>query len=127
MSNGKLKEYGDFFLALEQLAVRKQDTLEVRSKLEQYVNQVCVEEECYVHPLVIVAIARLASRLSQSDSSDVQRRLLHIFASLYPEASELWLDESEIRLAQTISGQFDSVDSINSGSDIGGRKMGVFE
>uniref|UniRef100_A0AAV1UG65 AAA+ ATPase domain-containing protein n=1 Tax=Peronospora matthiolae TaxID=2874970 RepID=A0AAV1UG65_9STRA len=116
MSNGKLKEYGNLFLALEHLAVRKQDTLEVRSKLEQYVNQVCIEEECYAHPLVVVAIARLASRLSQSDSSDVQRRLLHIFASLYPEASELWLDESEIRLAQTTSGQFGSVDSIKSGS-----------
>ncbi|OWZ08827.1 hypothetical protein PHMEG_00018571, partial [Phytophthora megakarya] len=37
-SQGKLKEDGNLFLALELLAVRKQDTTEARQKLEEYLS-----------------------------------------------------------------------------------------
>ncbi|RMX65665.1 hypothetical protein KXD40_008073 [Peronospora effusa] len=115
-SQGKLKEDGNLLLALELLAVRKQETVEARSKLEEYVDQVCVEAGGYAHPLVIVAFARLAVRLSQTHSSDIQRKLLAIFAALYPEASGLWLTDSEVRLVQTTGSQTNTVGSIISGS-----------
>ncbi|KAG7382936.1 hypothetical protein PHYPSEUDO_004232 [Phytophthora pseudosyringae] len=115
-SQGKLKEDGNLFLALELLAVRKQDTTEVRLKLEEYVARVCVDEGGYAHPLVIVAIARLAVRLSQSQSSDVQRKLLQIFASLYSEASGLWLNDTEAQLVQAALGQTNATGSIISAS-----------
>jgi replication-associated recombination protein RarA len=101
----KLKEDGDLFLALELLAVRKQDTAEACSKLEGYVTRACEEGGGYAHPLVIVAIARLAVRLSQAKSSVVQRKLVGMFASLYPDASALWLTEAESGLVPTEASQ----------------------
>ncbi|KAG6967558.1 hypothetical protein JG688_00006251 [Phytophthora aleatoria] len=115
-AQGKLKEDGNLFLALELLAVRKQDISETRSKLEKYVTRVCGEECGYAHPLVIVALARLAVRLSQTPSSDIQRKLLHIFTALYPEASSLWLNEAELQLLQTTINQATASGSIVSGS-----------
>ncbi|KAI9990975.1 hypothetical protein PInf_018593 [Phytophthora infestans] len=115
-SQGKLKEDGNLFLALELLAVRKQDTSETRLKLEEYVTRVCAEEGGYAHPLVIVALARLAVRSSQTQSSDVQRKLLQLFASLYPEASSLWLNEAELRLKQRTNSQATTAGSFVSGS-----------
>lgn len=115
-SQGKLKEDGDLFLALELLAVRKQDTDEARSKLEDYAAQICTEEGGYAHPLVIVAIARLVVRMSQTQPSDLQRRLLQMFTSLYPEASEFWLNEAELQLGKTIVGQTSETGSVVSSS-----------
>ncbi|CAI5725446.1 unnamed protein product [Peronospora destructor] len=115
-SQGKLKEDGNLLLALELLAVRKQETAEAQSKLDEYVAHVCVEGGGYAHPLVIVAFARLAVRLSLTHSSDIQRKLVAIFASLYPEASALWLTDSEVRLVQTSGSQTNTVGSIVSGS-----------
>ncbi|KAG6968336.1 hypothetical protein JG687_00003807 [Phytophthora cactorum] len=112
-AQGKLKEDGNLFLALELLAVRNQDISETRSKLEKYVTRVCGEECGYAHPLVIVALARLAVRLSQTD---IQRKLLHIFTALYPEASSLWLNEAELQLLQTTINQATASGSIVSGS-----------
>ncbi|KAL3665420.1 hypothetical protein V7S43_009456 [Phytophthora oleae] len=104
-AQGKLKEDGELFLVLELLAVRKLEVTETRVKLEEYVTRVCQEEEGYAHPLTIVAIARLAARMSQSQSSDVQHKLIKIFASLYPEASGLWLYEAEAKLMDKPAGQ----------------------
>ncbi|ETP10987.1 hypothetical protein F441_13483 [Phytophthora nicotianae CJ01A1] len=114
-SQGNLKEDGNLFLALELLAVRKQDTSETRSKLEEYVTRMC-ETGGYAHPLVIVALARLAVRSSQSQSSNVQRKLLQLFSSLYTEASSLWLNEAEQRLVQTTMGQAATSGPVVSGS-----------
>ncbi|POM71654.1 Hypothetical protein PHPALM_11746, partial [Phytophthora palmivora] len=102
-SQGKLKNDGNLFVALELLAVRKQDIIEPRLKLEEYVTRVCE------------AIARLAVRLSRNQSSDIQRKLLEIFISLYPEACTSWLSEAEVQLVQEIS-QKNAVGSIMSGS-----------
>ncbi|KAL4165528.1 hypothetical protein KRP22_014238 [Phytophthora ramorum] len=114
-SQGKLREDGNLFLALELLAVRKHDAKEARLKLEEYVTRVC-DESGYAHPLVVVAIARLAVRLSQSKSSGVQRKLLETFAELYPEASSIWLSETEAKLVQTVVGSADGISSIVTGS-----------
>ncbi|TDH66050.1 hypothetical protein CCR75_007122 [Bremia lactucae] len=99
-SQGKLKEDGDLFIALELLTVRKQDVSESRSKLESYVTRVCGQEGGYAHPLVIVAIARLAARLSKTPASEIQRQLLEIFTKLFPAASSVWLTEAEIELVR---------------------------
>ncbi|KAG1712488.1 hypothetical protein DVH05_000232 [Phytophthora capsici] len=115
-SQEKLKEDGDLFLALELLAVRKLDTSETRAKLEEYVTRVCHEEAGYAHPLVIVAIARLAARVSKTQSSGVQRKLLKLFTSLYPEASELWLDATEATLIKTVTSRMNADDAVVSES-----------
>ncbi|GMF43657.1 unnamed protein product [Phytophthora fragariaefolia] len=100
---GKLKEDGSLFQALELLAVRKQDTVEARAKLEEYVTRICAEENDYAHPLAIVAIARLAARLSESSSSDIQKKLVGIFAKLYPEASNIWLNDTEVHIVGALT------------------------
>ncbi|KAE8993282.1 hypothetical protein PF001_g17594, partial [Phytophthora fragariae] len=110
---GKLKEDGNLFMALELLAVRKQDTAEARAKLEEYVTRICSEDSGYAHPLVLIAIARLAARLSQASSSDVHRKLIEMFAKLYPEASAVWLSDAEANHVKTATS---SATSIVSGS-----------
>lgn len=106
---------GDLFLALELLSVRKQDTAEVRLKLEIYVTRVCEEESGYAHPLVIVAIARLAFRSSRAKTSDIQHKLLDIFAKLYPGAATLWLNEDEAQHIQSTASVSTGSGSIISG------------
>ncbi|RLN63252.1 hypothetical protein BBJ28_00018439 [Nothophytophthora sp. Chile5] len=109
-TQGKLEEDGNLFVALEMLAVRKQDVVEARAKLEEYATRTCGEEGGYAHPLVILAIARLASRLSQT--SGVHRKLVELFAGLYPEAKDIWLSETEAELVKTIGGRFSGTGSM---------------
>ncbi|KAG7398349.1 hypothetical protein PHYBOEH_011257 [Phytophthora boehmeriae] len=99
-SQGKLKDEGKLFWAMEMLAVRKEDASEAMLKLEDYVKQVCTDNSGYAHPLVIVAIARLAIRSSRNATSEVHLRLLVIFGALYPEAID-WLSDAERRLVQS--------------------------
>ncbi|ETI29722.1 hypothetical protein L914_21561 [Phytophthora nicotianae] len=103
-NQGKFKDDGCLFLALEMLAVRKQDTAEARSKLQDYVTQISASEGGYAHPLVSVAIVRLAVREDQTQYSDVQQKLLDMFSSLYPEAAKLWLSDDEVQLVRTGAG-----------------------
>lgn len=117
-SQGKLREDGDLFLALEFLSVRKQDASETHSKLEKYVTRLCDEEIGYAHPLVIVALARLAARSSRTQSSDIQQKLLQMFTMLYPEASSLWLSKAETQLVHTTSSE-----TVTSGLTVSGSAL----
>ncbi|KAI9912908.1 hypothetical protein PsorP6_006359 [Peronosclerospora sorghi] len=112
-SSGKLKDDGDLFVALEEFTVRKQSTADVRSKLEEYVTHVCEQEEGYAHPLVILAIALVAGRLSRSKASDVQRKLMELFALHYPESSGLWLDDAKERLIKPSRKELSSARSVS--------------
>ncbi|KAG6592606.1 Serine/threonine-protein kinase mph1 [Phytophthora cinnamomi] len=113
---GKLKEDGNLFMAMEMMAVRKQDTAEARAKLEEYVATICAEGGSgYAHPLVIVAIARLAARLRQASSSDIHRKLAEIFAKLYLEASAVWLSGAEVAHVKTLTSSANTTSAIISG------------
>lgn len=92
----------DLFLALEFLAVRKQEANDARQKLEAYVKAIC-ERGDPAHPAVILAIVRLSNRSTNSQHSDIERRLLHLFCDLYPDAKDIWLNESEKAIVTRVS------------------------
>ncbi|KAI9895974.1 hypothetical protein PsorP6_019027 [Peronosclerospora sorghi] len=113
LNSGKRKDDSDGFVALEELTVIKQSTADVRSKLEEYVTHVCEKKGSYAHPLVFLAIARVAVRLWQTKAPDVQRKRIDLFALHYPEASGLWINDAEERLVQPIRKELSSARSVS--------------